>query len=86
MAVYQTDWYNLSVSTQKSLLFIMMRSLRPLKFTAGYFIDVSLNSYNQVKEIETLCGTRGTMGQLENFEKKNLCLFWVYSEFLNKSL
>nr|WGO81808.1 olfactory receptor 134 [Microplitis mediator] len=51
MAVYQTDWYILSVSSQKSLLFIMMRSLRPLKFTAGYFIDVSLNSYNQLVKL-----------------------------------
>ncbi|XP_057319120.1 odorant receptor 46a-like [Microplitis mediator] len=47
-AVYQTDWYNLSTATQKSLLLIMTRSYRPLRFNAGYFIDISLNSFNQL--------------------------------------
>ncbi|XP_053596878.1 odorant receptor 46a-like [Microplitis demolitor] len=48
MAVYQTDWYNLTTATQKSLLLIMTRSSRPLRFNAGYFIDISLNSFNQL--------------------------------------
>ncbi|CAD6240459.1 GSCOCT00008800001.3-RA-CDS, partial [Cotesia congregata] len=50
-AVYQTNWYILSVSSQKSLLLIMRRSLRPLKFTAGSFVEISLNTYNQLVKL-----------------------------------
>ncbi|CAD6240463.1 GSCOCT00014162001.2-RA-CDS [Cotesia congregata] len=50
-AIYQSDWYNLNVDNQKSLLLIMMRSQKTLKFTAGHFVDVSLNSYNQLVKL-----------------------------------
>ncbi|KAK0075014.1 hypothetical protein PV326_011956, partial [Microctonus aethiopoides] len=47
-AIYDMDWVNLSVSTKKSLLTIMTRTLKPVTFTSGYIVVLSLNSLNGV--------------------------------------
>nr|QNL15012.1 olfactory receptor 68 [Aulacocentrum confusum] len=50
-AVYQIHWTVINTKTQKNLIMIMMRSVKPIKFTAGWFIDISINSFNQLVKL-----------------------------------
>ncbi|XP_011304111.1 odorant receptor Or1-like [Fopius arisanus] len=43
--VYNMDWSELKIPTQKSLILIMNRSLKPLTFTSGYIVQLSLDSF-----------------------------------------
>ncbi|KAK0093799.1 hypothetical protein PV326_012631, partial [Microctonus aethiopoides] len=46
--IYAMDWLILDVSTKKSLLIIMKRTLRPIKFTSGHLVVLSLKSFNRL--------------------------------------
>ncbi|XP_034944365.1 odorant receptor Or1-like [Chelonus insularis] len=46
--IHTINWYLLNNSTQKGLLIIMLRSLKPIKFTTGFIIDLSMESYTQM--------------------------------------
>nr|AQN78478.1 olfactory receptor 76 [Meteorus pulchricornis] len=46
--VYASDWDRLQISTQKSLLLMMMRSHKPLKFTSFNIIELSIDSFSQI--------------------------------------
>nr|QUP79567.1 odorant receptor 7 [Monochamus saltuarius] len=43
--LYNSDWLVLNNSTKKSLLLMMMRAQRPIKFTAGKFALLSLQTF-----------------------------------------
>nr|QNH68030.1 odorant receptor 3 [Apriona germarii] len=43
--LYNSDWLVLNISTKKSLLLMMMRAQRPVKFTAGKFVLLSLQTF-----------------------------------------
>nr|AXM05270.1 odorant receptor [Campoletis chlorideae] len=47
-AVYRMDQSSLSIKTKKSLVMIMMRALRPITFSCGNVITVSLDSFNRL--------------------------------------
>ncbi|XP_018564808.2 odorant receptor Or1-like [Anoplophora glabripennis] len=44
-ALYNSDWLVLDNSTKKSLLLMMMRAQRPIRFTAGKFALLSLQTF-----------------------------------------
>nr|AZQ24948.1 odorant receptor [Aphidius gifuensis] len=46
-SIYKSNWTSLSVSNQKSLIIIMARTLKPIKYTSGY-IELSLTSFNNL--------------------------------------
>ncbi|XP_043285618.1 uncharacterized protein [Venturia canescens] len=50
-AVYRMDQSLLSIRTKKSLVMVMMRSLRPITFTCGHIITVSIDSFNQLLKL-----------------------------------
>ncbi|XP_063993546.1 odorant receptor 46a-like isoform X1 [Diachasmimorpha longicaudata] len=43
--VYNMDWSALKIPTKKSLALIMRRCLKPLRFTSGYVVELSLDSF-----------------------------------------
>ncbi|XP_072743943.1 odorant receptor 46a-like [Anoplolepis gracilipes] len=47
-AVYNMNWFFLSISERKDLLMIMKRSTIPIKFTSSFLITFSLESYSNV--------------------------------------
>nr|ATI09812.1 odorant receptor 1 [Lysiphlebia japonica] len=50
-AIYSMDWTTLTTSTQKSLVLIMNRSQKPVRFISGYVIPLSMTSFNNVIRI-----------------------------------
>ncbi|KAK0071753.1 hypothetical protein PV326_000899, partial [Microctonus aethiopoides] len=44
-AVYNMNWYSLSLKTQKDLLLIIARSSYPITFTGGPIVTLSLDSF-----------------------------------------
>ncbi|KAK0071879.1 hypothetical protein PV326_000709, partial [Microctonus aethiopoides] len=44
-AVYNMDWYSLSLKTQTNLLLIIARASYPITFTGGPFVTLSLDSF-----------------------------------------
>ena len=48
------NWDKMSINTKKHLVTIMARTLKPLKYTSGYVIDVNLDSFNSVSNITNL--------------------------------
>jgi len=49
--VYQLDWHLLPISERKELMMIMIRSTVPIKFTSGFLITLSHQSYSNVSII-----------------------------------
>nr|XP_011308185.1 PREDICTED: odorant receptor Or1 [Fopius arisanus] len=47
-AIFSMDWPGLGVASKKSLILIMQRSQKPLLFTTGYIITLSINSFNSL--------------------------------------
>ncbi|KAK0093234.1 hypothetical protein PV326_014004 [Microctonus aethiopoides] len=47
LSIYSSDWERLKMSTKKSMLLMMMRSQKPLKFTCFNIIDLSIDSFSQ---------------------------------------
>ncbi|XP_067209661.1 odorant receptor 4-like isoform X3 [Linepithema humile] len=45
-SVYNTEWYNMPISTRKLLLMIMMRSIKPMVVTASKFMILSYITFN----------------------------------------
>ncbi|XP_067209660.1 uncharacterized protein [Linepithema humile] len=43
---YNTEWYNMPISTRKLLLMIMMRSIKPMVVTASKFMILSYITFN----------------------------------------
>nr|XP_031841664.1 odorant receptor 47a-like [Nomia melanderi] len=48
IAAYESNWYNVAPSEAKCLLFIMLRSTRPLRLTAGKFSTFSMEMFNTI--------------------------------------
>ncbi|XP_032676599.1 odorant receptor 22c-like [Odontomachus brunneus] len=46
--VYKIDWMLMTISERKDLLMIMKRSTRPIRFTSGFLVTLSLESYSNV--------------------------------------
>ncbi|XP_034939950.1 uncharacterized protein [Chelonus insularis] len=46
--IYTCDWDELKIGTKKSLMLMMMRSHRPLKFTSWHMIELSIESFSQI--------------------------------------
>nr|QNL14992.1 olfactory receptor 48 [Aulacocentrum confusum] len=49
--IYSMDWLVLSKNVQKSLLMIMTRSRVPIIFTSNYFVELSIDSFNQIVKL-----------------------------------
>ncbi|XP_043483817.1 putative odorant receptor 59c [Leptopilina heterotoma] len=47
-SIYSGYWYQLSLESQKMLLFIMKRSSKPSEFTAGKLFTFSINNFASV--------------------------------------
>ncbi|CAD6225665.1 GSCOCT00013840001.3-RA-CDS, partial [Cotesia congregata] len=47
-SAYNTDWTNLSIKTKKSFVFIILQTLKPVVFSLGYFVNLSLETFKQV--------------------------------------
>ena len=47
------NWTVFNVSTQKLLVAIMARSLKPIEFSVGYIIPMNLDSFIKVSNIYT---------------------------------
>ncbi|CAD6225669.1 GSCOCT00011851001.3-RA-CDS, partial [Cotesia congregata] len=47
-SVYSTDWFNLNTKLQKSICVIISQTLKPVVFTSGYFVTLSLESFKHV--------------------------------------
>ncbi|XP_066586060.1 odorant receptor 13a-like isoform X2 [Prorops nasuta] len=62
-AVYESDWYMLSPNNMKMLLFIVHRSNRPLKLTAGKFSVFSMQTFAKI--VKTAVGYLSVLVGLE---------------------
>ncbi|XP_043465680.1 uncharacterized protein LOC122500690 [Leptopilina heterotoma] len=51
-SIYNGYWYQLSLESQKMLLFIMKRSSKPSEFTAGKLFTFSMNNFASVSKIK----------------------------------
>ncbi|XP_072750613.1 odorant receptor 4-like isoform X2 [Anoplolepis gracilipes] len=47
-AVYNSGWYDMKAADSRILMFIILRSQRKLKFTAGKMMDLSLESFTNI--------------------------------------
>ncbi|KAH0953404.1 OrE8 [Eciton burchellii] len=47
-AMYQLNWHLLPVSERKELMMIMIRSTIPIKFTSGFLVTLSYESYSNI--------------------------------------
>ncbi|KAK0169361.1 hypothetical protein PV327_011622, partial [Microctonus hyperodae] len=45
LAMYNTQWFALSISAKRNITFMMMRTLKPVIFTSGYMVTLSLESF-----------------------------------------
>nr|UEN71222.1 olfactory receptor 39 [Gregopimpla kuwanae] len=50
-AAYAMDWTLLNVNIRKNILILMIRALRPIKFTSGYIMVLSIDSYNNLMKL-----------------------------------
>ncbi|KAG8035014.1 hypothetical protein G9C98_005436, partial [Cotesia typhae] len=50
-SAYSTDWTNLNTKTKKSLVFIILQTLKPVVFSLGYFVNLSLETFKQVMKL-----------------------------------
>jgi hypothetical protein len=48
-ASYRCGWYNRTELFKRTLLLLIMRSQKPVKFNAGKFFVVSLETFSNVK-------------------------------------
>ncbi|XP_011304112.1 putative odorant receptor 85d [Fopius arisanus] len=46
--IYSMDWTSLNPQTQKSLVFIIIKCLRPIKFKSGNILLLSISSFNKL--------------------------------------
>lgn len=46
--VMEMDWPGAPISVQKSMVLVMVRGLRPVRITAGKFINISLDMFMRV--------------------------------------
>ncbi|XP_063978286.1 odorant receptor 46a-like [Diachasmimorpha longicaudata] len=49
--VYKMDWTSLSVSSKRSLVIIMARTLSPIKYTSGHVVSLSLISFSSLLKL-----------------------------------
>nr|AQN78459.1 olfactory receptor 57 [Meteorus pulchricornis] len=49
--IYAMDWQLLNQPTKKSLLIIMARTFKPIKFTSGHIVVLSLRSFNKLMKL-----------------------------------
>ncbi|KAK0172471.1 hypothetical protein PV328_005785 [Microctonus aethiopoides] len=51
LAIYNTKWFALSISARKNIIFIMMRTLKPIIFSSGYLVVLSLESFKSLLKV-----------------------------------
>ncbi|XP_076221792.1 uncharacterized protein LOC116430978 [Nomia melanderi] len=73
IAAYESNWYNVAPSEAKCLLFIMLRSTRPLRLTAGKFSTFSMEMFNTVSSISlyTPCDPKISIHSVTHPEDSN---------------
>ncbi|KAK0080811.1 hypothetical protein PV325_013286 [Microctonus aethiopoides] len=54
LAIYNTKWFALSVSARKNIIFMMMRTLKPIIFSSGYLVVLSLESFKSVSDLQQM--------------------------------
>jgi len=47
-AAYESRWYNSSRRFKKHIIYLVMRSQKPVRLTAGKFFAVSLEGFSEV--------------------------------------
>ncbi|KAF7991770.1 hypothetical protein HCN44_010571 [Aphidius gifuensis] len=50
-AIYCMDWSQFDLSTKKNLMMVMKRALHPVKFTSGYFVTLSIESFTHLVKL-----------------------------------
>ncbi|XP_066603781.1 odorant receptor 13a-like [Prorops nasuta] len=63
-AVLESNWYELTPKNMKMLMFILLRSKKPLKLTAGKFSVLSVETYSNV--VKTAAGYMSVMMGIES--------------------
>ncbi|KAK0077470.1 hypothetical protein PV326_010022, partial [Microctonus aethiopoides] len=51
LAIYNTKWFALSMSAKKNIILIMVRTLRPINFSTGFLVTLSLESFKSVIKV-----------------------------------
>ncbi|XP_011311726.1 odorant receptor 46a, isoform A isoform X2 [Fopius arisanus] len=50
-AIYEMDWTSLSTTSKKSLVLIMVRTLRPIMYSSGHVVSLSLVSFSSLLKL-----------------------------------
>ncbi|XP_044001662.1 odorant receptor 47a-like, partial [Aphidius gifuensis] len=50
-SLYNSEWTSLSINGKKSLIIMMIRSLKPIKYTCGYIITLSLDAFTNILKL-----------------------------------
>ncbi|KAF7998415.1 hypothetical protein HCN44_009813 [Aphidius gifuensis] len=50
VSLYNSEWTSLSKNGKKSLIMMMIRSFKPIQYTCGYIITLSLGAFTSVHE------------------------------------
>ncbi|KAK0172470.1 hypothetical protein PV328_005784 [Microctonus aethiopoides] len=51
LGINNTDWFALSVSAKRNIVFMMVRTLKPVVFTSGYMVTLSLESFKSLMKV-----------------------------------
>nr|UEN71225.1 olfactory receptor 42 [Gregopimpla kuwanae] len=50
-AIYEMNWSTLGITAQRSLVMIMLRSLRPIEFTSVHIVKLNIESFNSLVKL-----------------------------------
>ncbi|XP_057331119.1 odorant receptor 2a-like isoform X1 [Microplitis mediator] len=50
-AMYNTDWFNLSINAKKSMIIIVLKTFQPVVFMSGYIVTLSIESFKSVMKL-----------------------------------
>ncbi|KAK0093253.1 hypothetical protein PV326_013961, partial [Microctonus aethiopoides] len=53
LGINNTNWFALSVSAKRNIVFMMVRTLKPVVFTSGYMVTLSLESFKSLYCVHT---------------------------------
>ncbi|KAK0172472.1 hypothetical protein PV328_005786 [Microctonus aethiopoides] len=51
LAIYNTKWFALSMSAKKNIILMMGRTLRPIIFSSGHLVVLSLESFKSLIKV-----------------------------------
>nr|WGO81781.1 olfactory receptor 106 [Microplitis mediator] len=49
--IFDTNWYTTKRAVQKSMIIIMSKTMIPVVFVSGYFVDLSLDSFKSIMKL-----------------------------------